>query len=208
MLIDKITAGELSANCYLIACEKQKEAVLIDPGAEAGRILERTEKSGCRVKRIIATHGHIDHTGAAAELLEKITPSPLLCIHPNDAAMLQDSEANLAGFAGIPFSPLKAHAEIEDGDIIKAGDIQLAVVHTPGHTPGGICLLGEEALFTGDTLFAGGIGRTDLPGGSHEELLKSIKDRILSMDERIKIYPGHGPESTVGAEKRSFCEWI
>lgn len=208
MLIEKITVGELAANCYLVICEKQREAVIIDPGSEADRILKLVEKTGSRVSHVIATHGHIDHIGAAGELLDGLSPAPLISIHPQDAAMLRDPAANLAEFAGMPFSPLKTHEEIKDGDVIKAGDVQLAVLHTPGHTPGGVCLLGGDSLFTGDTLFAGGIGRTDLPGGSHEELMKSIKDRIFSMEERIKVHPGHGPESTVGAEKRSFCEWI
>ena len=208
MRIEKIVVGELSSNCYLLTSGENSEAVLIDPGAEGARLAELIKKSGCSLKYIILTHGHIDHISAVPELLAAITPAPALCIHAGDAPMLEDSDANLAGFAGIPFTPFKADITLGEGTVVGAGDIRLRVLHTPGHTPGGICLLGEDFLFTGDTLFADGIGRTDLPGGSHEALTQSIKTRLLSMDENIRIYPGHGPESTIGREKRSFHEWI
>ncbi len=208
MRIEKIVVGELFSNCYLLTSPQDDWAVLIDPGAEGARLINLIKERGCRLKYILLTHGHIDHISAAPELLAGISPSPLLCVHHDDAAMLGDSDANLSGFAGIPFTPLKADMHLEDGASVEAGDIKLQVLHTPGHTPGGISLLGENILFTGDTLFAGGIGRTDLPGGSHDTLLRSIKERILSMNDKIIIYPGHGPESTIGGEKQSFHEWI
>jgi hydroxyacylglutathione hydrolase len=208
MRIEKITVGGLFSNCWLLTSGESAEAVLIDPGAEAGRILNAVKAQECIVKYIIATHGHIDHISAIPELLSLISPPPPVCIHSADEGMLEDSDLNLAGFAGIPFEHVKADTRLEEGSIIKAGGISLEILHTPGHTPGGICLLGGNSLFTGDTLFADGIGRTDLPGGSSEALLKSINERLLPMDENTKIFPGHGPESTIGRERKSLSEWI
>ncbi len=180
----RLVVGPLMANCYLVGCEATKEGVIIDPGAEAERILKLLQDSGLKIAYIINTHGHLDHIGANREVREGINPHPPILIHEDDGELL-DSPDRL----------------FRDGDKLKIGQLEMKVLHTPGHTPGGISLLCDVGVFTGDTLFAGSIGRTDLPGGSHRLLLKSIRERILSLSDRTTIYPGHGDQSTIGRER-------
>ncbi|WP_333870564.1 MBL fold metallo-hydrolase [Desulforamulus putei] len=200
MIIETLPVGNLEANCYIIGCEETGQAAVVDPGDEAGRILDRLAKGGLKVAAVVLTHGHADHIGAVGEL-KKATGAPVM-IHAQDGEMLTNPARNLSAWLGEQLSFKPADRLLEDGDTIQVGTVTLEVIHTPGHTPGGICLRAGKDLFTGDTLFARSIGRSDFPGGSHTTLIKSIKSKLLALPEDTKIYPGHGPTSTIGEEKR------
>ena len=197
MILKTVVIGELETNCYILGSDKTKDAVIIDPGDDYEKIIEVLKENDLKARSIINTHGHIDHIGADYQF-----NLPIL-IHSEDAPFLTSPEEDVFIFFGRRFPPTKPSRLLKDGDRINVGDVDITVIHTPGHTPGGICLKYNNILFTGDTLFAGGIGRTDLPGGSYEELLKSIKEKIMTLDEDITIYPGHGPTSTIGDEKHT-----
>jgi len=200
LIIETLPVGNLEANCYIIGCEETGQAAVVDPGDEAGRILDRLAKGGLKVAAVVLTHGHADHIGAVGEL-KKATGAPVM-IHAQDGEMLTNPARNLSAWLGEQLSFKPADRLLEDGDTIQVGTVTLEVIHTPGHTPGGICLRAGKDLFTGDTLFARSIGRSDFPGGSHTTLIKSIKSKLLALPEDTKIYPGHGPTSTIGEEKR------
>lgn len=190
MKIKKIVAGELEVNCYLVwdgGEESSNEAILIDPGAEGERIIDTIRRERLKVVCIVNTHGHPDHTGAN-EFIRGKTHAPLF-IHSADKSAITGKNIKL----------------LEDGDIIETGFLPFQVLHTPGHTPGSICLYGGNALFTGDTLFAGGTGRTDLPGGDAGALRDSL-DKIYLLKKNPTIYPGHGPSSTLDREKIKSSE--
>ncbi|MTV49719.1 MBL fold metallo-hydrolase [Heliobacillus mobilis] len=202
MIIRSMETGMLGANCYLVICEETKETVIIDPGDEGERILNRVNEEKAKVIAIINTHGHGDHIGAN-RFLKEATGAPLMC-HENDAPKLVEAGKNLSLYIGVPISSPPPDRFLQEGDIIEIGStIRLEVLHTPGHTAGGICLKGEGVVFTGDTLFAGSIGRTDFPGGSFEEIIRSINTKLLSLADNTVVYSGHGPTSTIGEEKRS-----
>lgn len=192
--------GSLATNCYIIGCPDTKEAVVVDPGWDGEDIINILEEENLTLKYIINTHGHGDHIGANGQLKEYSGAEIL--IHQADAAMLTDPQKNLsAAFSEKVVSP---HADrfLQEGDVINVGtSVTLKVLHTPGHTPGGICLKGSNFILTGDTLFAGSIGRTDFPGGSFEELISSIKNKLFSLEGDYIIYPGHGPSSTLEKER-------
>ena len=200
MLIKSMVVGSLEANCYLVADEETKEAIIIDPGAEGEKIRRLIEKGGLVPAYIVNTHGHIDHIGANGYLKEKLRDIKI-CIHPADTQMLSDPLQNLSSFAGQSNPSPAADLMLEDSYEIKLGKLSLKVVHTPGHTPGGICLVTEGKVFTGDTLFAGSVGRTDLPGGSMNSLRTAIREKLLTLPDATVIYPGHGPLSTIGKER-------
>lgn len=200
MILETLVVGPLGTNCYLIACSQSKEGAVIDPGAEGKRILAVAARAGIRLRYIINTHGHIDHCGSNGEIKEA-TGAEIL-IHQSDAFYLTDPRKNLFAFTGGQGGSPPADRTLEEGEVIRLGqEVILEVIHTPGHTPGGICLKGEDFVFTGDTLFAGSIGRTDFPGGSFEQLITSIKEKLFSLPDSLTIYPGHGPASSIGAEK-------
>ncbi len=157
------------------------------------------------IKYIILTHGHADHIAALSELKKKT--KAMILIHPADSDMLVEPSYNLSFFTGENLVCPEADKFLDDGDKIKLGALELEVLHTPGHSPGGISLFTDRVIFTGDTLFCEGIGRSDLPGASHDQLLLSIKNKILSKPDDTRVYPGHGPETTIGEEKRSN-PWI
>lgn len=191
----------MDSNCYIIGCEETKEGIVVDPGAEGQRILKKIEELGLKVNKIILTHGHVDHIGALAEVQEATGAKVL--IHADDAAQLTDASKNLSAFVGQKMSVKAADQLLADNDKIECGKLTLEVIHTPGHTRGGISLRCEpDILITGDTLFAGSVGRSDFPGGSHSQLISSIKNRLLIFPPETKVFPGHGPSSTIDEEKR------
>ena len=200
MILETIEIRAFATNCYLVGCPETREAVIIDPGGEAPRILQVLRKHHFKGLYVINTHGHVDHIAANGEIKE--ATGAALLIHRLDAPNLTNSKRSMLSFLGKEAGP-GADRVLEEGDIITVGNtVQLKVIHTPGHTPGGICLAGEGLIFTGDTLFAGSIGRTDFPGGSYETLIKSIKDKLLCYHDDLEIYPGHGPSSTIGEERK------
>jgi hydroxyacylglutathione hydrolase len=200
MILGIIEIKAFATNCYLVGCPESREAAIIDPGGEASRILQLLRKHQLKGRYVINTHGHVDHIAANGEI-KKATGADLL-IHRVDALSLTDAKRSMLSFLGKEAGP-PADRELDEGDVIEIGHtVRLKVIHTPGHTPGGICLAGDGLIFTGDTLFAGSIGRTDFPGGSYESLINSIKEKLLCYDDQVEIYPGHGPRSTIGEERK------
>lgn len=194
------TVGPMEANCYILYNPDKREGLIIDPGAEGSHLIKFIKQEKIFINYIINTHGHPDHIGANRKIKE-YTNAPIL-IHQYDAPMLTKSGSVLSLIFPLESSSPPADTFIKDGDLIECAGMKLKILHTPGHTPGGISLLIDDFIFTGDTLFSGSIGRSDLPGGSQEVLLNSIK-KILSLEENLIIYPGHGPSTTVRQELQS-----
>ena len=200
MIIKTLAVGPIMANCFIVGCENTKSAVVIDPGDEADKILMTLAESQLTVKYIINTHGHFDHVGANKRLKEA-TGADIL-IHQDDAFMLEHiSSASMAFGLKVEDSP-PADRTLADGDMVNFGDITLTVIHTPGHSPGGISLVTDKVAFVGDSLFYGSIGRTDFPGGDYNTLISSIKTKLFPLGDDVKVYTGHGPATTIGQEKR------
>lgn len=200
MIIKDLVVGPLMANCFIFGCNKTKEAVVIDPGGDADKILLSLADSELKVKYIINTHGHFDHVCGNGKMKDA-TGADIL-IHPLDAPMLGMLSSNAAVFGiSVENSP-PCDQTIEEGETISFGNISLKVIHTPGHTPGGISLYTDGIVFVGDTLFAGSIGRTDFPGGDFDTLISSIKTKLFDMEDDMRVLSGHGPETSIGSEKR------
>lgn len=196
-----MSVGELQSNCYLILHNEQKHCVIVDPGADPQFIIKKIDETGCKPVLLINTHGHVDHIGGNKVIKEHYQIP--LAIHTSDAQMLVDPEANLSSFIQLAVTSPPADILLNDGDTLDFADTKIEVRHTPGHSPGGISLLIENHLITGDALFLGTIGRTDLPGCSHETLIEAIKSKILSLPDDVIVYPGHGPTTTVGEERQN-----
>lgn len=200
MIIKDLVVGPLMANCFIFGCKKTREAVVIDPGGDADRILLSLADSELEVKYIINTHGHFDHVCGNGKMKDA-TGADIL-IHPLDAPMLGMLTSNAAVFGiSVENSP-PCDQTIEEGETVSFGNISLKVIHTPGHTPGGISLYTDGIVFVGDTLFAGSIGRTDFPGGDFDTLISSIKTKLFDMEDDMRVLSGHGPETSIGSEKR------
>lgn len=200
MIIKELAVGPIMANCFIVGCEKTKSAVVIDPGDEANKILLSLAESKLTVKYILNTHGHFDHVGGNKQMKEA-TGADIL-IHAGDAAMLEQlSVASMAFGLSVENSP-PADRTIDEGDLITFGDITLNVLHTPGHSPGGVTFYTDGVAFVGDSLFAGSIGRTDFPGGDYNTLISSIKTKLFPLGDDVRVYTGHGPATTIGQEKR------
>lgn len=199
MFLKCLQVGPLMANCYILGDNAEKKAAIIDPGGNADQILDIIKKEGFQVDKIILTHGHADHISGLAEV-KKATGAEI-AIHQDDAALISDSQGNLSNYLGVKFDKLSADIELKDGDKLKIGNLVLEIIHAPGHTPGSICIKVGDIIFTGDTLFAGSIGRSDFPGGSYEALMSSIREKLLVYNDDTVIYPGHGVKTTLGQEK-------
>jgi glyoxylase-like metal-dependent hydrolase (beta-lactamase superfamily II) len=201
--IKRLVVGPLEANCYLVWDDVNRSAVIVDPGDEGDYIEKEVKKEGLDVKYIINTHGHFDHVGASGRLRDSL--GARLAIHASDAPLLEGAPIQGSHFGIDTPSQPQPEVLVTDGTVLKAGGLSITVLHTPGHTQGGVCLYLEKegVIFTGDTLFTGSVGRTDLPGGSYDALMKSIKEKILPLGDNVRVLPGHGPETTVGEEKRS-----
>lgn len=200
MNIECIPVGPMGANCYVVECEETKQAAVIDPGGDVEKILNYLKKRGLALKYIINTHGHIDHI-AGNDKLRDATGAKLL-IHELDADMLENPKLNLSAFMGFTTKFKPADRLLVEGETVEVGKVRLNVIHTPGHTRGGICLSAGEAVFTGDTLFNGSIGRTDFPGGDFDAIINSIKTKLLPLPDDTAVYPGHMGESTIAYERK------
>lgn len=187
----------MQANCYIVFDDKSKQCAIIDPGGEFHKINKVIDDLKLKPQMIIVTHGHIDHIGA----IDKFNLP--VYVHKSDAQFLTDPRKNLSHFFALPLVSKSEIKKVEDKDKIKFDDICFEVIHTPGHTPGGMCLKLGNILFSGDTLFYQGIGRADFEYGSEDELFKSIKEKLFPLSDDVKVCPGHGPASTIGEEKRS-----
>jgi len=197
--IERIIVGALEENAWIVSVNDQKQAMCIDPGAEAERINAVAAEAGLDITKILLTHCHWDHINAVGEL-KKMTGAEVYC-HRADLFLYQKSaeQALWMGGSAEPLPPVDHF--IDDSDTVEEGAVSLQVMHTPGHSPGGVCYLSDNICFVGDTVFAQSIGRSDLPGGNHEQLLHSINTRILTLPDSTTLYPGHGPATTVGDER-------
>lgn len=206
MILRTLTVGLIQTNCYIIGCERTKEGAIIDPGGHPERILQAVREAGLTVRYVLNTHCHFDHMAANAEVVAA-TGAPL-AIHPAERPILE-SRGGAAWF-GVPISPSPPpDLELMDGQILEVGTLRLQVLHTPGHSPGSVTfyLPDQGVAFDGDVLFAMGVGRTDLPGGDWDTLMRSIGEVLFALPEETVLYPGHGPPTTVGQEKR-FNPWL
>lgn len=202
MIFDILVVGPLAVNCFILGCEETREGVVVDAGGDAERIVAAVERHGLNIGLVINTHGHFDHVGANRSLLERF--GARLLIHEGDAPMLERAADIARAYGAEGEDSPRPDAFLSDGMEIPFGNCLMKVLHTPGHTRGGCCLYleAERKVITGDTLFADSIGRTDLPGGSHEQLLESIRTKLFTLPDEVVAYPGHGPETTIGHEKR------
>jgi glyoxylase-like metal-dependent hydrolase (beta-lactamase superfamily II) len=205
MDIEQMKVGFMDVFCYIVSCTKTKEALVIDPAGDEERVADRIKEKALTLKYIVNTHGHPDHTCGNAKLISLANAK--IIMHEADDEMFSSpqGQAHARQWGFTPSPP--ADIRVKDGDTIAVGDLSLEVIHTPGHSPGGICLLGDGNLFTGDTLFVGGLGRTDLPGASMGQFMTSIKERLLVLPGDTIVWPGHDygikPSSTIDEEKKS-----
>lgn len=200
MIIESLIVGQIDTNCYILACEETKEAAVIDPGGDASEILAAINRLAVKVKYIICTHGHADHIEAIKEV--KTATGAEVLIHSADAEMLTDAQKNLSALMGASIVAVPADQLLAEGDVITVGNLELVIINTSGHTQGGICIMVGDVLFSGDTLFYGSVGRSDFPGGNHTALINGIMEKLMRLPAETKVYPGHGPQTTIGKEKK------
>jgi hydroxyacylglutathione hydrolase len=201
MITKRLVVGSLSANCYIVGSEASREGMVIDPGGNAEDIFQAISGSGLNIKTIVLTHGHSDHIAALYDIQGRTGAT--VAIHTADAEFLRGRGA-LSTMFGISYkTPAPPDRLLHEGDIIEIGGLHFSVLHTPGHTPGSICLLTDDKIFTGDTLFYRGIGTTLMPGSSRRQLIDSIHARLMVLPDNTTVYPGHGRETTIGAERRN-----
>ncbi len=203
-IVYTLPVGALQVNCYILGCSRTHRAAVIDPGDNAPQILNTLKRLGLQVDRILATHAHFDHLLAARDL-QVATAAPFY-LHPADRPLVAAMRRTCRAWLGYdPGEPPTINGDLTPGEVVTIGDIRLEVRHTPGHSPGGVTLVDHAGrrAFTGDALFAGGIGRTDFPGGSLQTLLESIRTQILTLPDDYAVLSGHGPATTIGEERRS-----
>jgi hydroxyacylglutathione hydrolase len=184
-MLKKLVVGMYQSNCYILGCKETKEGAVIDPGDEVARIVNEITRAELTIKYILLTHGHVDHVGGVADL-KKAIKAPVL-IHKQDVVELG----------------IEPDGYLSDGQEIQVGNYTLKIIHTPGHTRGGVCIHAPGVVFTGDTLFAGSIGRSDMPGGNHEQLIEGVVKKIFPLEDELRVYPGHGPHTTIGRERQA-----
>lgn len=199
MILKTLVVGPFMSNCYIVGSESTKEGLIIDPGAEAREILNDVKDLGLNIKTIALTHAHIDHIGAVKEV--KDATGAEVAVHTDDISLLKDRSFGMAFGISYPTPPAPDRL-LNGGDSIDIGELHFMVLHTPGHSQGGICLFGHGLIFSGDTLFNYGIGRTDFPGCSYGELMNSIHTKLMVLPDNTIVYPGHGPSTTIGTERR------
>ncbi len=203
MKIDRLTLGAYETNCYVLRnSEDAADCLIIDPGLEADELIDFLKENKLNPTAVVLTHGHIDHIAGLA-LLRKGFDGIKVFIHEMDAPMLTQPQANLSLLSGIRFRTEPEDVALQEQDIVEQAGVKLVVLHTPGHTPGGICLYSQDdgVAFVGDTLFAGSIGRTDFPGGNTSQLLASVREKLFTLPGDTKAFPGHGPATTIANEK-------
>ncbi len=201
MIIKKVVVGSLEVNCYIIGCEDTKDAAIIDPGDNADEIISIIEKEGLKPKFIINTHAHFDHIGGVKVIQDHFKIDFIL--HEGDLFLVDNASEQATSFGLKPILKPEVNKYVNDADEINLGNMSIAVIHTPGHSPGCVCYYLENNVFVGDTLFAGSIGRTDLPGGSYETLITSVKEKLFSLGDNTVVHPGHGPSTTIENEKKN-----
>lgn len=202
VILQSLELGPFVENCYVIGDEKSREAAVIDPGDEPDTILLTLGKESLTAKIILLTHAHLDHVGGLKALKESTRADVMM--HKADAFLLKTAPMQALAFGVRPFLSPSPDRFIAEGDTLRVGSLRLEVIHTPGHTPGGVCycLREEKKVFVGDTLFAGSVGRTDLPGGDYEALVRSIREKLLPLGDDVEVLCGHGPPTTIGQERR------
>ncbi|HET6478189.1 MAG TPA: MBL fold metallo-hydrolase [Dehalococcoidales bacterium] len=200
MIMKLLVVGPLASNCYIVGDEATKEGVIVDPADESEIILQSVAEFGLTIRSIILTHGHPDHIAALKEVKEATGAE--IAVHTSDSEYHRQQALALTFGFSCP-TPPPPDRLLNDGDSIDIGELHFKVIHTPGHTPGGICLLGHGVLFSGDTLFNYGIGRYDLPGGDYAQLMNSLQTTLMALPDETIVYPGHGPRTTIGAERRN-----
>ena len=203
MIVKMLVVGPFATNCYIVGSSSTKQGMIIDPGAEAETILGTVQQMGLSISLIVITHAHMDHVGALRAVQEKTNAQ--FAVHEAEKGFVFSAPMRMLTSVGLtPFkSPPKPDRLLKDGDHIDIGDLHFEVLYTPGHSSGGISLAGHGVVFSGDTLFNFGIGRTDFPGCSHERLMKSIREKLMVLPDETIVYPGHGPTTTIGNER----EW-
>lgn len=198
--VEVLVVGPIEENCYVLRDEETNEGIIIDAGDNGQEILAYVRDSGLKPIMLVNTHGHWDHIGAVDFLRDQLDIK--LAIHKDDAFMLTASEEEMAAYSIFIGKKRPAEILLNDGDEISFGNSKLKAIHTPGHTEGGICLYGGGCLFSGDTLFAGSVGRTDLPGGDYQAIIHSVNVKLSEVADDTRVYPGHGPVTTMGRERR------
>lgn len=203
MKIDRLILGAYETNCYVLRSgPAAEECLVIDPGLDAEPLMEFLEQHRLNPAAVVLTHGHIDHVAGVAAMRGQF-PGVKVFIHELDAEMLTEPHTNLSAMTGMVFRMDPPDVTLQEGDAVEQAGVKLSVLHTPGHTPGGICLYSQDegVAFVGDTLFADSVGRTDFPGGSMSQLLNSVKEKLFTLPDETKVYPGHGPDTTIAHEK-------
>ncbi len=200
LLLHQLSVGPLQVNCFVVACAETLEAVVIDPGDDGPRILHVAEKAGYNIKKVINTHGHFDHVGANQQVIQA-TGAKLL-IHSEDVFLLANAQQHADAY-GLSVTPSpQPDTLLAQGDHLSVGHLDFEILHVPGHSPGSVCLLSCGHLFVGDALFAGSIGRTDLPGGDFDLLVEGIRERLFKLPNETVVHTGHGPDTTIGRERK------